>query len=118
MGMQVSVPGANPQVVAQAATEQGLALRMVDNLPAFPDEAVPDEFQEIRLAGPSGMISVRSGPQGLTLVVWGNAEEALRAALAKLAGRLAELSSGTVLAAGRTWQVAEWLAVGAPLVEA
>lgn len=117
MGMQVSVPGGSPRLVAQAAKEQGLALRMVDNLPAFPDEAVPEEFQEVRLAGPAGMISVRSGPPGLTLVVWGNAEDALRQDLSKLAARLAELSSGTVLAAGQTWQVGEWLASGAPLVE-
>jgi|GEM_PF-1067818 len=118
MGIQVVIPGAGPKNAAQASREMGLPLRMVDSLPAFPDEPVPEAFQEIRVAAETGMISLRSGVDGLTLVVWGNADLPLREQVGRLAARLAELSEGAVLAAGKRWDVAGWVAAGAPLQEA
>ena len=117
MGIQVIVPGAKPENAAQATREMGLPLRLVDNLPAFPDEAVPEAFEEIRVAAQTGMISIRSGAEGLILVVWGNADLSLRERTGNLAARLAELSDGAIIAAGRRWDVVAWLAAGFPLQE-
>lgn len=117
MGIQVIVPGAKPENAAQATREMGLPLRLVDNLPAFPDEAVPEAFEEIRVAAETGMISIRSGAEGLILVVWGNADLSLRERTGSLAARLAELSDGAIIAAGRRWDVGAWLAAGFPLQE-
>lgn len=117
MGMQLMVHESGPADVAKAASEMGMPLRMVDNMPAFPDEAVPEAFQEIRLGAEGGMISIRHSPAGLVLVVWGNADTNLQQSLTKLAVRLAGLSSGKLQAAGKVWQADEWLAAGAPLVD-
>jgi hypothetical protein len=116
MGLQVSIPECGVAVVSKAAAELAMALRMVDNLPAFPNEPVPEDFSEIRLAAEGGMISVRNQADGLVLVVWGNADESLRKALVRLAARLAELGAGKVQAAGKNWPVADWVEAGAPLV--
>jgi hypothetical protein len=59
---------------------RGLAvqLRMIDGQLAFPDEEPPEEWSDLRIGMPSGMVTLRREPQGIRLVVWGNADEALR----------------------------------------
>lgn len=115
MGIQVIIPGASPGNAAQATRDMGLPLRMVDSLPAFPDEPVPESFVEIRVAAATGMISIQSGVEGLTLVVWGNADLPLLEKTGQLAARLARLAEGVVLAAGKKWDVAGWEEAGFPL---
>lgn len=116
MGMQVTIPGCEPGNVRVVAKDLGMALRLVENMPAFPDEEIPEEFSEIRLGSEGGMISVRSQPGALVLVVWGNADDPLCQALVKLAGCLATRGAGKVIAAGKDWALADWLEAGTPLV--
>ena len=49
-----------PQLVAEL-TARGLPpmLRMIDDLPAFPDEVPPDGWRELRLGFAAGMVTLR-----------------------------------------------------------
>jgi hypothetical protein len=60
----------------QQAGESG-QLRMIDGLPAFPDEDPPDDWKELRVGTAGGMVTVRRGAGALTCVVWGTADPAL-----------------------------------------
>lgn len=52
-------------------------LRMIDGLPAFPDESPEPNWKELRIGFASGMVTLRRGPDHLACVVWGNADPAL-----------------------------------------
>ncbi len=72
-------------------------MRMIDGQLAFPDEAPPDDWRELRLGTPAGMISLRrDGPGAVLLVTWGNADEALRQAWHALTWACAEATGGRV----------------------
>jgi len=64
-------------------------LRMIDGLPAFPDETPDPNWQELRIGFPAGMVTLRRGPNQLTCVVWGNADAALLQAWEALAAACA-----------------------------
>jgi hypothetical protein len=59
----------------------GLAcpLRMIDGLPAFPDETPEPGWRELRVGVAGGMVTIRSASDSLTCVVWGNSTDELRA---------------------------------------
>lgn len=57
-----------------------VTLRMIDGLPAFPDETPEPGWNELRVGTPAGMVTVRRASGALTCVIWGNADESLRAA--------------------------------------
>ena len=70
-----------------------LQMRMIDGELAFPDETPPHDWRELRVGTPGGMITLKRDPDGITLVIWGNADEnlcrdwnALAAALRELTG--------------------------------
>jgi hypothetical protein len=48
-------------------------LRMIDGLPALPDEQPSDTWQELRITVTGGMVTIRRGPSAWTCVVLGNA---------------------------------------------
>lgn len=52
-------------------------LRMIDGLPAFPDESPEAGWKELRIGFPAGMVTLRRGADHLACVVWGNADAAL-----------------------------------------
>jgi len=54
------------------------AIRMIDGLPAFPDEVPEEGWRELRISTPSGMMTLRLQPGRLAVVVWGNADENLQ----------------------------------------
>lgn len=58
------------RIVAAGLTVQ---LRMIDGLPAFPDEVPEDGWRELRVSTPGGMMTLRLQPGQLSVVVWGNA---------------------------------------------
>jgi hypothetical protein len=63
---------------------------MIDNLPAFPDEAPPEEWRELRVTLGHGMITLRRESNAIRVIVWGNADEATQRdqdILAKAIGR-------------------------------
>jgi hypothetical protein len=69
-----------------------LQMRMIDGDLAFPDEQPPDTWRELRVATAAGMITLRREPDGITFVIWGNADEKLRRDCDTLALAFAELT--------------------------
>jgi hypothetical protein len=72
-------------------------LRMIDGLPAFPDEDLPPGWKEIRIGLSAGMVTLRAIPDGLTSVVWGNADAALQTAWDKLCWAAAVAGGGAII---------------------
>jgi len=73
-----------------------VVVRMVDGELRLPDEEVPTTWQELRIGTPQGMVTLKRQGNGLTVVVWGNADETLREAQDTLAAAWAEASGGAV----------------------
>jgi hypothetical protein len=103
MGMEQTVTFAGA-VPAWAAVQKLLAacglpvqMRMIDGQPAFPDEAPPEPWRELRLGTPAGMVTLRREPDRILLVTWGNAEGGLRQAWNALTWALAESGGGRVM---------------------
>jgi len=71
-------------------------LRMIDGLPAFPDEAPEPGWKELRVGTVTGMVTVRAQPAALRCVVWGNADPALARAWDKLCWACAAAGGGAV----------------------
>lgn len=72
-------------------------LRMIDGLPAFPDELPPEDWKELRVAaGGAGMLTVRRTSAALTCVVWGNADPGVRASWDRFVWACAAAGDGRV----------------------
>lgn len=67
-------------------------MRMIDGALAFPDEAPPEDWRELRLGTPHGMVTLRREPEGMKLVIWGNADAGLLADRDRIASVIAELA--------------------------
>src|SRR5580765_1100710 len=86
MGMQQSVlfnikpPAWTAARDLLAARGYPLQIRMIDGQLAFPDEEPPENWQELRLGTPQGMVTVRREENRLIFVTWGNADGELRQA--------------------------------------
>lgn len=61
-------------------------VKMVDGLPAFPDEQPADDCSEVRLGFPAGMVTLARTPGGVRCVVWGTADAELLAVRDACAG--------------------------------
>ncbi len=103
MGMDQTVSfesGALPswEAIQSYFAEQSfpLQMRMINGELAFPDEAPPEDWNEIRLGTEAGMITVRREESRLTLVIWGNADPTLLEAWNTLAKGFAHLTQGTI----------------------
>ncbi|MBL8796086.1 MAG: hypothetical protein JNM56_19450 [Planctomycetia bacterium] len=83
-------------------------MRMIDGQLAFPDEAPPDDWRELRLATPQGMVTVRREPGRLTCVTWGNADASLLQAWNAVTWALAEATGGQVEAPSGAVSAAEF----------
>jgi hypothetical protein len=57
-----------------AACGVALQMRMIDNMPAFPDEGPEPNWQELRVSLGHGMITIRREPGRFRVIVWGNAD--------------------------------------------
>jgi hypothetical protein len=79
-----------------ARVGEAAPLRMIDNLPAFPDESPEPDWQELRVGFAAGMVTIRRTSATLTCVVWGNADDALRAAWDHLTWACAAAGNGTI----------------------
>lgn len=51
-------------------------MRMIDGMPAFPDEEPPEGWREIRVSFGAGMVTIRAEGTTWSFIVWGNADEA------------------------------------------
>ena len=72
------------------------SLRMIDGMPAFPDESPEPGWRELRVGTAAGMVTIRRGPAALSCVVWGNADDALRAAWDRVSWACAAAGQGAV----------------------
>ena len=95
MGVERTVPltAGEPPWTAVAGeidrTGEPAVVRMIDGLPAFPDETPADDWREVRLSFPAGMVTVRRQPGAWACVVWGTADPALLAACDRVADAIA-----------------------------
>lgn len=53
------------------------SLRLIDDVPAFPEESPTSDWKELRIATEPGMVTIRRGPCSLDCVIWGNGDPAL-----------------------------------------
>jgi hypothetical protein len=70
---EISWPAIRDRLLAAGVVAQ---MRMVDNMPAFPDEEPPADWRELRVSLGHGMITLRREAQAIRIIVWGNADEA------------------------------------------
>lgn len=102
MGMSKSIrfSDSEPTWTATVAALRDLGetpvLRMIDDLPTFPDEEPADGWRELRVSVTGGMVTIRRGPGWWACVVWGNADDALRRGWEACAVAIARAGNGTV----------------------
>src|SRR5688572_26917907 len=110
MGMEQTVllPTAEPPAwpaVADLLARAGLPvqMRMIDGELAFPDEAVLAVWRELRIAAEGAMVTLRRGEGRVSVIAWGNADEAQRRlanaavwALARAGGGRVETAEGAL----------------------
>jgi len=102
MGMErtVTFVGSPPawETLAKEFAAAGLQIkiRMIDGLPAFPDETPSEGWKEIRLSTQGGMMTLRQDPGQIAIVVWGNADDNLRREWELLANACTSATSGTL----------------------
>lgn len=79
MGIQRQIPKAENQTVnwpqlfdmLQTHGEKAV-IRMIDGMPAFPDEQPEANWKEVRIGLSAGMITVKKDSTQLTCVSWGD----------------------------------------------
>jgi hypothetical protein len=102
MGLQenIRLTGALPSWTALRdrleAAGLPVSLRMIDGQLALPDEAPEPGWQELRLALPAGMVTLRHTQDQLSVIVWGNADAALLEERDRMVTAIAKLTGGTV----------------------
>jgi hypothetical protein len=100
MGLQLTVmfTSSTPtwEKLRTRLSEKGIAaiLRMIDGMPAFPDEEPDATWNELRISTDQGMMTLRQGIDEITCIVWGTANEALQKQQQTVAQTLVELTSG------------------------
>jgi hypothetical protein len=103
MGMERVVEFGGPEpswaAVREKLAARGLTpqMRMIDGLPALPDEEPEANWRELRVAFDGGMVTLRREPGRFRVVVWGNADGALRRDQETIAAACAEAGGGTVV---------------------
>jgi hypothetical protein len=103
MGMEQTVSFAGKSTPAWGAvsdllTGRGFPVqtRMIDGQLAFPDEVPPDDWKELRVGTPQGMVTLRRSGDSVAFVTFGNADAALRQVWNALTWAFAEAGGGTV----------------------
>ena len=103
MGMDQSVTFASlPLPAWQTASvllkDRGyqVQMRMIDGQLSFPDEQPPDDWNELRVGTPGGMITIRKESNRLVFVIWGNADLEMQKAWNALVWAFAEAGNGIV----------------------
>lgn len=71
-------------------------LRLIDGLPAFPDESPAADWKELRIAMAAGMVTIRRSADSLSCIVWGNADRALEAVWNRVTWACAAAGDGLI----------------------
>jgi len=101
MGMTLTItyPGAAPlwSVIRERSLPftGPMQLRMIDGLPAFPDEQPEEGWRELRLSVSGSMLTLRRGAQD-ECIIWGNADAALQRAWQAIAYACADAGNGLI----------------------
>jgi hypothetical protein len=101
MDQKVTFTGRTPPGWADVAgllASRGWAvqMRMIDGQLAFPDEVPSEDWKELRVGVPGGMVTIRRQPDEVLLVTWGNADRAGRELWNALAWAWAAAGQGLV----------------------
>jgi hypothetical protein len=96
MGLEVIVPrvssvGLTTLLDRLSAAGLPSAVAMVDNVLQGPGASPPEVWRDARLRTPAGVVTLRRVPSGVAVVVFGNADDALRAAQRTIAETLLTL---------------------------
>ena len=71
-------------------------VRMIDDLPAFPDEIPEPGWRELRISLSGGMVTLRAAPTGWACVIWGNGDPALLRSWDICCRAIAAAGNGTI----------------------
>src|SRR4051794_32259937 len=103
MGVEQTVTLPGDKHLPWAALNERLAgrgypvqLRMIDGVPAFPDEEPATDWRELRAGTPAGMVTLRRSTSGISVIVWGNADPALAMAANAVVWAVADAGDGKV----------------------
>ncbi|MEZ6140815.1 MAG: hypothetical protein R3B84_09610 [Zavarzinella sp.] len=94
MGLEKTISGDTSKLIWEKFVESlataGIpyAMRMIDRMPAFPDELPPENWVEIRFSCDDGMLTVRRTTDAISVVVWGNADQKLQDRMQQVTGIL------------------------------
>jgi hypothetical protein len=96
MGLEVVVPRVASVELAALLDKLGAAglpsaLAMVDNVLQGPGAIPPAVWRDARIRTPAGVVTLRRVPSGVAVLVFGNADDALRAAQRTIAETLLAL---------------------------
>ena len=104
MGVQLVVrfpddePAFDAVTAKLAAAGEPAVVRMIDGLPALPDEQPGEHWREVRVVLSAGMVTLRRGRGDWSFVVWGNSGDALLRCRDLTAWAAADAGNGVVLA--------------------
>lgn len=98
MGLERTIPATKPlawPMLVQRLTAIGESpvLRMIDGLPAFPDEIPSDDWKELRIGMAGGMVTLRRTTDGYSCVTWGTADPRLQASTEQLVHAIVSLTT-------------------------
>jgi hypothetical protein len=103
MGMEQTVsfvdkPNPTYTTVRDFLGQRGFPLQMgmIDGQLAFPDELPDENWREMRLRTPQGMVTMRRDGERLAFVTWGNADAAMLQAWNALVWAFAEVGGGQI----------------------
>jgi len=71
-------------------------MRMIDNMPAFPDDEPEGSWTELRISLGGGMVTLRRETGQIRVVVWGNADAALQRDQETIAQACSDAGDGKV----------------------
>jgi hypothetical protein len=85
VGLEIVVPRDRPLPLGPVLDALGQAgvpavVAMADNALRPPGAPPPEEWRDVRLRTPAGMVTLRRHPAGIAVLVFGNADAALQAA--------------------------------------
>ncbi len=91
-------------------------VRMIDNLPAFPDEIPEPGWAELRVSLAGGMVTLRTAAGCWLVSIWGNADAGLLRSWSAACWAIATEGHGNVILEDGTPQSAEEFRLGLPSV--
>jgi hypothetical protein len=91
-----AIPSWNTVQELLAGRGYPVQMRMIDGELAFPDEAPPEAWRELRVGTAQGMVTVRRDGQRLVFVTWGNADADMRKAWNALTWAYAKAGAGQI----------------------